>query len=146
MISLRTLVFDEVHVCLSLNIANRMSFYFRISLAQLWLQLCYFRLLICWIIWKIAKYIFTFWIVSWIWLVPSSWNSLWDYNRCILPDTANTMPADALVTLEASASAGMVLITKSRGIPSPAFNSLGRQPEFCLPTTCHENHLAFTKN
>ena len=57
---------------------------------------------------KIIKDIFTLWIVSWIWLDPCRWNWLWNSNTCCLSYTANTMLADALATLGASASAGMV--------------------------------------
>ena len=52
--------------------------------------------------------IFAFWIMSWIWLDPSEWNQLWKSNTC-LSITVNTMPADALATLGARASVGMVL-------------------------------------
>ena len=53
--------------------------------------------------------IFTFWFVSWIWLDPSTWNKLWNNNTCCLSNTASDMSADALATLGASASTGMVL-------------------------------------
>ena len=62
---------------------------------------------------KITRDIFTFWIVSWIWLGPSRWNQPWNNNRCCLCYTANTMPADALGTLGARASTGMVLTPKA---------------------------------
>ena len=61
---------------------------------------------------KIIKDIFTFWIISWDWLDPRRWNELWNTNTCCLSYTANTMSADALTTLGARASAGMVLTTK----------------------------------
>ena len=37
------------------------------------------------------------------------WDKLWNNNTCCLSYTPNTMPADALTTLGASASAGLVL-------------------------------------
>ena len=55
-------------------------------------------------------HIFNFWIVSWR---ISIWNQLWNNNAYYLSYTANTMPADALVTLGASASAGMILNPKA---------------------------------
>ena len=35
-----------------------------------------YEILTCWIVSKITNDIFTFWIVSWIWLDPSRWNCL----------------------------------------------------------------------
>ena len=54
----------------------------------------------------------TFWIVSWIWLNPSSWNWLWNSNRCCLFYTANTILAGVPATLGAWASGGMILTPK----------------------------------
>ena len=43
---------------------------------------------------------------------------------CCLSYKANSMPADALATLGARASAGMVLTPHSRNIPSPSLEEL----------------------
>ena len=34
---------------------------------------------------------FRFWIISWIWLDPNSWNQLWNNNRCCVSYIANIM-------------------------------------------------------
>ena len=62
---------------------------------------------------KIIKERVTFWMVSWILLYSSTQSQLWNNHRCCLSYTVNTMPADALATLGASASAGMVLTPKA---------------------------------
>ena len=49
--------------------------------------------------------------------------NIWN-NTCCLSYTVNIMSVDALATLVASASAGMVLIPKKRNIPSAASNEL----------------------
>ena len=69
--------------------------------------------LTCWIVLQIIKDMFRFWIVSWIWHDPSRWNELWNNKTCCPFHTANTMPADALATLGASASTGMILTPKA---------------------------------
>ena len=51
-------------------------------------------------------------------------HSLVTWPICCLCYTANTMPIDALATLGARASAGMVLTPKSRNIPSPSSEEL----------------------
>ena len=60
--------------------------------------------------------VFTFWIVSWLWLDLSRWNQLWNNNTCCLSYRANAMLADALATLEEpvhqQAMPGMVLTPK----------------------------------
>ena len=61
---------------------------------------------------KNNKNILTCWIVSWILFGYWRWNLLWNNNTCCLSYTANTMDADVLATLGASASAGMVLTPK----------------------------------
>ena len=73
-----------------------------------------FNSLTCWIIFKTIKNILTSSITSWIWLYLSRWNLLSDYNTCCVSHVANIMPADALATLGARASAGMVLTLKAR--------------------------------
>ena len=60
------------------------------------------------------KGLFTFWIVSWIWLDLSRRNLLCNNNTCCLSYTAKTIPANALAPLGDSASAGMVLNPKAR--------------------------------
>ena len=64
---------------------------------------------------NVIKDTFSFWIISWIWLDPSRWIELWNKNACCLSYTPNNMFANALVTLGAKASEGMVL---SRNIQS----------------------------
>ena len=55
---------------------------------------------------------------------------------------ANTMPADALATLGASASTGMVLTPKSWNMPSPASESIiGPQGIIHVLTTQHDQML-----
>ena len=61
----------------------------------------------------LVKDIFTFRILSWIWLGPSRWNYVWNNKTYYLPNPTNIMPADALATLGVSASAGMVLTLKA---------------------------------
>ena len=46
------------------------------------------------------------------------------YMLSVIYSQLNTMPADALATLGASASSGMVLTPKSWNIPSPASEEL----------------------
>ena len=79
--------------------------YVNISMHSLWL---YSRYWFGWIVSKIIKDVFTFHIISWILLRrrPNPW---WSNPTCHLSCTVNTMPADALATLGARASAGMVL-------------------------------------
>ena len=50
-------------------------------------------------------------ILDLVW--PSRWNYLWNNNICYLSNIPKTMPADALATLGAKASAGMVLNHKA---------------------------------
>ena len=65
---------------------------------------------------KFTKKLIQFkWINNYCIKIYSTWNN----NTC-LSYIANTIPADALVTLGASASAGMVQTPKSQNIPSPA--------------------------
>ena len=71
------------------------------------------ELLTCWIVSKIMINVFTFWIVSRIRLDSNRWNWLWNNNTCCLSYTTNTVLADSLATLGASASAGIVLILKA---------------------------------
>ena len=59
------------------------------------------------------KWYIHIWIISWIWLQPGRWNWLWDNNIYCLSYSANAMPADALVTSGASASASIVLTPKA---------------------------------
>ena len=62
---------------------------------------------------KIIKNVFTFCIISWILFYKRSLNSQWSNRKCCLSYTRNTMPAEALATSGARASAGMVLIPKA---------------------------------
>ena len=65
------------------------------------------------IVWKIVKDIFTFCILSWIWLDPSRLNYVWNNNTYCLSYAPSTIPADVLATLRARASAGVVLTPKA---------------------------------
>ena len=69
----------------------------------------------CWIVLIIIKDVFTFHIISWVLFHRRRPNSQWSNPTCCLSYTNNTMPADALVTLGARASTGMVL-TPEAGI------------------------------
>ena len=74
---------------------------------------------------RIIKDIFTFHTISWILLNRRRPISEWSHPICYLSYTDNTMPADALATLGARASAGMVVIDpQSWNIPSPASEEL----------------------
>ena len=66
------------------------------------------------IVFKLIKDEFTFWIISCIWFNTSRWNSLRSNTTCSLPYPVDTMPADALATAEARASAGMILNPQAR--------------------------------
>ena len=72
-----------------------------------------YQFLTCCIISKVIKdHAFTFWVTSWNRFHTSIQNSLWkNITRC-LSDTVNTMPADALATSGARASASTVLTHK----------------------------------
>ena len=100
---------------------------------------------------------FTFWIVSWICLVPSKSPeqqnidglmqgrrnssalamelrlSCTNPSTCCLPYTANTMPTDALATLGARASAGMVLTPASAPKPEYSVTNITRVNISTLP-------------
>ena len=78
-----------------------------------------YELLTCWIVLKIIKDVLKSWTVSWVLLNPSRWNEDWN-KTCCLSFTANIMPADALASLGASASAAVVLIPQTWNILSPA--------------------------
>ena len=66
---------------------------------------------------KVVKDMLIFWILFWNRLHPSRLNWLWHNNTCCLSNTTNTMPADAVATLGARASAGTVFkLTKRTGI------------------------------
>ena len=62
------------------------------------------------IVFKIMKYVFTFRIISRILFNRRKPNLQWSNRTCCTYYTVNTMPADALATLGARTSAGMVLI------------------------------------
>ena len=66
-----------------------------------------------WIALKIIKDVFTFLTISWILFNRRRPNLQWSNPTCCLSYTDNTMPANALATLGARASAGMVLTPKA---------------------------------
>ena len=70
-----------------------------------------------------VKGAFTFYTISWI-LFNRRPNLQWSNPTYCLSYSDNTMPADALVTLGARASAGMGLTPQSQNIPSPASEEL----------------------
>ena len=77
---------------------------------------------------KIIKDVFAIHIISWILFDRRRPTSQWSNPTYCLPYTDNTMPADALATLGARASAAVVLTPQSQNILFPGSEEL--RPSF----------------